>query len=347
MSASVILATGLTVARNDSVLPFPHAADEGTLRRIREQVEAVLTGSGAPGEWELFEFDSVPPTQRAYLVERGLMTPAFSEGTGPLRAFGLYQGGRASLEINGSNHLRILGAGSGDVLSELWSMLDVIDDQIEGKITYAFDERVGYLTARVVDSGTGLRAYMTVHAPGLMITGRLGPMVVGLAQEGLALAPLWSGAGGVFQVFNRKALGTSEGRIIEAVTRASRDVAEQERTVRKRLLRENPVSVRDHIGRALGVAQNAWSVSSPEALTLVSSIQVGAAMGLVEKPGLDGAEAYTSTADSTLSLMRHVQPAHLVIEELGPGFAGLDDPRIDEVRARWLRRTFAGLRVSQ
>lgn len=339
MSGNPILATGLTLARNDSVLPFPHAADEETLRSVREQVERALTGRGAPGEWELFEFDSVPPTQRAYLVERGLMTPAFSEGSGPLRAFGLYQGGRASLEINGSNHVRMLGTGPGDVLSELWAMIDVIDDQIESGVTYAFDERHGYLTARVADSGTGLRAYMTVHAPALMITGRLGPMVAGLAREGLALAPLWSGAGGVFQVFNRKASGTSEGRITEVVARASRDVADQERTVRKRLLRENPVSVRDHIGRALGVAQNAWSVSSAEALTLVSSIQVGVAMGLVEGPGLD--------ADGTLSLMRRIQPAHLVVEELGPGFAGLDDPRIDEVRARWLRRTFAGVRVAQ
>ncbi|MHB8867233.1 MAG: hypothetical protein ACYC6T_10480 [Thermoleophilia bacterium] len=339
MSTDVILATGLTLARNDSVLPFPHAADEATLRRVREQVEDALSGRNIPGEWELFEFDSVPPTQRAYLVERGLMTPAFAEGVGPLRAFGLYQGGRASLELNGSNHVRILGAGLGDVLSEVWSLLDCIDDQIESGITYAFDERFGYLTSRVADSGTGMRAFLTVHAPALMITGRLGPMAAGLAREGLALAPLWSGAGGVFQVFNRKAAGTSEGRITEAVARASRDVAGQERTVRKRLLRENPVSVRDHIGRAVGVAQNAWSVSSAEALTLISSIQVGVGMGLVEGSGHE--------ADATLSLMRHVQPAHLVVEELGPGFAGLDDPRIDEVRARWLRRTFAEARVAQ
>lgn len=339
MQASPILATGITVARNESVLPFPHAADDETLRRVRDQVENALTGNGAPGEWELFEFDSVPPAQREYLVERGLMTPAFAGGTGRLRAFGLYRGGRASLEINGSNHVRILGAGIGDVLSDLWSMLDTIDDQIEGRIAYAFDETFGYLTARSADSGTGLRAYMTIHAPALMITGRLGSLAAAAAGQGLALAPLWSGAGGVFQVFNRRASGTSEGRIMEAVARASRDVADQERTVRKRLLRENPVSVRDHIGRAVGVAQNAWSVSSAEALTLVSSIQVGLSMGLVQGPGLDPA--------ATLSLMRHVQPAHLVVEELGPGFAGLEDPRIDEVRARWLRRTFAGARVAE
>ena len=336
---SVTLAAGLTLSRNEAVLPFPHTAPVDMLRALRERVEVTLSRRASPGEWEFFEMDSIPSAQRSYLVERGLMTPGFATGVGPSRAFGLFKGGRAALEVNGTDHLRILGSGAPDGLSDVWATLDGIDDALESEIEYAFDEHWGYLTARAADSGTGLRAFLTVHAPGLMITARLGSLAASLSEEGMALAPLWSGAGGVFQVFNRKALGTSEGRITEAVAEAARDIVEQERTVRKRLLRENPVSVRDHIGRALGVSQHAWSVSTAEALTLVSSIQVGVSMGLVEGADLD--------AGSTLSLMRRVQPAHIIIDELGLGFAALDDPRIDEVRARVLRRVFAGACVAQ
>ena len=335
----VALAAGLTVSRNEAVLPFPHAAEEEMLRALRSRVEAALTRGASPGEWEVYDMDSVSPVQRSYLVERGLMTPAFSVGEGVARAFGVYQGGRASVEINGSDHLRILGFGPADRLPETWSTLDAIDDTLEKNIDYAFHERWGYLTARAADSGTGLRAYVTVHIPALMITGRLGVVIAALSQEGLALTPLWSGAGGVFQVFNRQALGTSEGRITDAVARASRDLVEQERTIRKALLRENPVTVRDHVGRALGVAQHAWSVATPEALTVVSSIQVGISMDLIVGPGLD--------ASSTLTLMRRVQPAHLVVEEAESGTHDLDDPHIDELRAQMLRRTFAGARATQ
>ncbi|HZK49067.1 MAG TPA: hypothetical protein VFD74_05640 [Thermoleophilia bacterium] len=339
MADSVRLASGLTISRNEEVLPFPHAASEDMLCTFRARVESALSRHGAPGEWEFFDMDAISSAQRAYLVERGVMTPGFAKGVGRSRAFGLFQGGRAALEINGTDHLRMLGSGPPDGLSDVWATLDHIDDTLESEIAYAFDERWGYLTARAADSGTGLRAFLTLHAPGLMITGRLAAVAASLAGEGLALAPLWSGAGGVFQVFNRKALGTSEGRITEAVTAATRDIVEQERTVRKGLLRENPVSVRDHIGRALGVAQQAWSVSVAEALTLVSSIQVGVSMDLVEGPGID--------AGATLSLMRRVQSAHVVVDGMGSGLGGLEDPRVDEVRAQLLRRIFAGARVAQ
>lgn len=339
MSDLAALAAGLTVSRNEAVLPFPHAADEEMLHGFRARVEDVLARRGAPGEWEVFDLDSISSTRRTYLVEKGLMTPGFSRGGGPARAFGLFQGGRAALEINGSDHLRMLGSVPADSLSEAWATLDSIDDMLESEISYAFDERWGYLTARAADSGTGLHAYVTVHVPALMITGRLSQIAGAIAQEGLVLTPLWNGAGGVFQVFNRQSLGTSEGRITEAVTQASHKLVEQERTIRARFLSENPVVVRDYIGRALGVAQNAWSVSVAEALTVVSSIQVGVSMDLISGPGLD--------VGSTLPLMRRVQPAHIVIDELGPGSADLDDPLIDEMRARMLRRVFADARVVQ
>jgi len=95
--------------------------------------------------------------------------------------------------------------------------------------------------------------------------------------------------------------------------------------------------VRDHIGRALGVSQQAWSVGAGEAVSLVSAIWVGAAMGIVDAPWM--------TRETVFALLRRMQPGHLATEELGAGHSGLEDPRIDEVRARILRETFAGGRI--
>jgi hypothetical protein len=66
-------------------------------------------------------------------------------------------------------------------------------------------------------------------------------------------------------------------------------------------------------------------------------VWVGVSMGLVDAPWMG--------SDEALALMRRVQPGHLAVEELGAGHGGLDDPRIDEVRARILRDMFAGVRV--
>jgi protein arginine kinase len=337
MTVDGLLIGSVALSRNEATTAFPHAADSTVLVDLLGRVSTALTAGGQPGEWEMFELDAVSPIQRAYLVERGLMTPTFSRGRGEGRGFAVYQGGRASLEVNGLDHIHLLGSRVGGHLSEAWATLDAIDDVVEAAITYAFDDAWGYLTSRPADAGTGVRAYATVHIPGLMVSGQLGGVAMNLISQSLVLAPLWEGAGGFFQVSNRGCQGTSELLITETVTAAANEIDERERSVRKALYRDHPVRVRDHIGRALGVAQQAWSVTAGEAVSLASAVWVGVTMGVVDAPWMG--------SDEALALMRRVQPGHLAVEELGAGHGGLDDPRIDEVRARILREAFADVRV--
>ena len=337
MSTDLVFAGGLEMSRNDSVLPFPHAAEEAQLSEFLERVERVLETCADPGDWELTPMDSLSPGLRAYLVERGLMTPVFSRETDPWKGFGLYRGGIASLEVNGRDHIRLMVSRAGEVLSGLWSTLDELDDVLESGLGFAYDERWGYLTARAEDAGTGLRAHSLVHLPALMVTGQLGSVAVRLIGKGITLSPVWGGAGGLFQVSNKGGMGRAELRIAEKVDAISRQLAEQEHVMRKRLLEENPVQVRDYVGRSLGVAQQAWSMTAEEALGLVSAVQSGVDMGVIELDGFTPASAF--------ALMRRVQPGHIAMEELGEPDAEVDDPRFDEVRARLLRQAFGSART--
>jgi protein-arginine kinase len=108
--------------------------------------------------------------------------------------------------------------------------------------------------------------------------------------------------------------------------------------VRKKLLRENPIQARDQIGRALGTAKHAWSVSFHEAVNLVSAVQVGVELGLVEAPGL--------AAEPAFGLMTRLQPAHIVVDYMDGKIGCLESPEIDERRAQVLREVFgsAGIR---
>jgi protein arginine kinase len=333
---TLVLATSMGLARNDAVLPFPHAAGDDDLEGLFARVEEMLGHLGAPGEWQVSRLDDLRDTTRWYLVERGLMTPSFSRGGGPGRGFAVYQGSTASLEINGDSHLRLLGTRVGDELAELWTTVDALDEAFEQELQYAFDERWGYLTPRPNDAGTGMRAYVTLHLPGLMITGRLGGIAVQLISEGLVLHPLWEGAGGLFQVSNRGGLGTSEERTAEMVRSASHQIAEKERAVRAMFQREDPVRAYDYIGRALGVAQHARSVGIEEALGLVSALLVGSEMGLFEEP---------LTAPEAFLLMRGLHPGHLAIEHAGLNDDDPGEDDLDHVRADVLRERFAAFRA--
>lgn len=331
-----LLGSGLALVRNEHRAKFPHAEDPAALEELRDEVTEVLTGSLWDDRWRVLDPEDMSVVEAEYLVERGLMTPSFADRTGPGRSLAIYGQEMASLEINGEDHFRLLAFRRGEGLAPLWTLLSQLDDRLEMTFTYAFDPKFGYLTARPLRSGTGMRAYLTLHLPALLLSGRLPQAALDLASKGFGLTPLWGGAGGIMQVFNSGLQGRSEEEVIEQIQRAAENMIETERSVRKMLLREDSVQVKDQIGRAIGIAQHARSISFPEAVNLVSAIEVGMEQGLAEVPGL---------TEPAFALMTRLQSAHIVTEELKGKTSCLESPEIDECRARTMREVFAGARV--
>ncbi len=333
MSRATVTATAIGLSRNESGRRFPHAEDPAVLEDLRAEVADLLTGEQWDQAWRLYDLDSVSDVEIEHLVERGLMTPGFAEGTGEGRGFAVYGEGQASVEINGTDHLRVLGFRDGDQLDSLWSLLNSVDDRLETVLSYAFDPRWGYLLSRPRQAGSGMRAYGTLMVPALMLTGKLAGVAVELVGQGLGITPLWSGAGGVVQVSNVVTQGKPENEVLGQISEACVSIAERERSVRKLLLREDPVQTRDQIGRSLGTAQNAWSVSFLEAVNLVAAVQAGKELGIIEGTCMRG--------ESAFGLMTRLQPAHIVVDYMEGRTGSLDSPEIDEQRARVLREVFA------
>lgn len=297
----------------------------------------VLTGDSWERPWRIHDLDEMSAVETEHMVERGLMTPGFAMRTGEGRGFAVYSDGEASLEINGEDHLRLLGYRGGGQLTLLWSLLSRLDDRLETVFSYAFDPQWGYLTARPRRAGTGMRAYATLHLPALTLTGRLPGTALELAGYGLGLTPLWGGSGGIVQVSNVGLQGKSEDEILQQIGDICRGIVETERSVRKMLVRENPTQTRDQIGRALGLMQQSWSMSFHESVNLISAAQVGLDLGILEVPGLE--------TDSTFALASRLQPAHIVVDYMDGRVGCLESPEIDEHRARVLRELFAGATV--
>ena len=69
--------------------------------------------------------------------------------------------------INEEDHIRIQCLYPGLQLLKHLDTANEIDDWLEEKIDYAFDEKLGYLTSCPTNVGTGLRASVMMHLPGL------------------------------------------------------------------------------------------------------------------------------------------------------------------------------------
>jgi protein arginine kinase len=332
-----MLASAMGLTRNEVGRRFPHCEEPAALEELKAEIAEILEGPGWERSWKCYDLDQLSMVETEYFVERGLMTPAFTQASRQGSGFAVYGDGEASLEINGSDHLRLLGFREGGQLTTLWSLLNRLDDRLETVITYAFDPRWGYLTARPRQAGSGMRAYATLHLPALALTGRLPGTALDLARHGLGLVALWGGAGGVVQMSNVLGKGKTEEEVLHEMDEICRGILEKERSVRKMLVRENPLQSRDQIGRAIGAAQHARLMSFHEAVNLISAAQVGIELGMVEAPGLE--------AESAFLLMSRLQPAHIVADHMCGKTDCMESPEIDEHRARVLREVFEGARI--
>ena len=232
-----------------------------------------------------------------------------------------------SIMVNEEDHIRIQSLQPGLNLHGAWEAADRIDDELEAKLTYAFSPKLGYLTSCPSNVGTGLRASVMLHLPGLVLMEEMDPVINGISKIGLAVRGMWGegteAAGNMFQVSNQITLGRREDEIIAHLEQIVLELIEHENNARQRLMHEKAIVVEDHVARAIGILSNAYLVSSGEALNLLSTLRLGLDLGVVKE--------FSHKDLDTLFIS--IQPAHLQKLEN----KSLQPEERDVVRAEMLR----------
>ncbi len=260
------------------------------------------------------------------LLERRLISSQHAEADW-VRGVAFDQAERVSIMVNEEDHLRMQFMRSGLRLQEAYEEADRFDDVLAGKVTYAFSSERGYLTACPTNVGTGLRAGVMMHLPGLAMTQQF-QHVVDLAQESsLALRGVYGegtqGAGDFYQISNQVTLGVGEDEIVESVSEAAGKLVRMERAAREDLRANHPEEFRGRILRALGLLSSASAISSEETLSLLSQVKLGVEMKVLEQTPLE-------TVNDLLLL---TLPAHLQTMKGRP----LDTSVRNEFRAHYVR----------
>jgi protein arginine kinase len=209
------------------------------------------------------------------------------------------------LMINEEDHLRMQALRPGLQLRQAWAAIDHLDSDLERKLDYAFNNKLGYLTACPTNLGTGIRVSAMLHLPGLVLAEHINPIIQSVNKLGLAVRGLYGegteALGNVFQVSNQMTLGESELTIVERLEKVLAQIIEHEENSRATLLEKKAKTVYNHIGRAYGILANAHSISSKETMNLLSLMRLGVDLGLF--PGVE-----RSLPDELFIL---TQPAHL------------------------------------
>lgn len=286
VTGPVVLSSRIRLARNLEGYAFPGWASEDKRLELLERLSGVLMGLPEMKEASALDLAKLDDLEKQVLVERHLMSRELSAaeaGAGVI----ISRDQSCAVMINEEDHLRIQVLRNGFQLEAIWELIDALDSGIEAEVSYAFSPELGYLTACPTNVGTGMRASVMMHLPGLVLIEHMEKVVRALNQLGLAVrGVLGEGSeaiGSVFQISNQQTLGESETEIITRLNKVLETIITQEQNARKRLLGNNARKILDKIGRSYGALQNAHLISSSEAMNFLSLMRLGVDLGLLEE----------------------------------------------------------------
>jgi len=321
-----VISSRVRLARNLRETTFPGWASKDVRNHVWNDVVLAfdtIDKSDAFLRWRMDELDSL---ERELLFERHLISGDLAERKEGAGVFVSKDESRAVM-VNEEDHIRLQSLQPGLSLREALKAAEALDDALEQHLSYAFSSKLGYLTACPSNLGTGMRASVMLHLPGLVLTEEVKPVINAVSKIGLAVRGLWGegseATGHMFQISNQITLGKTENEIIEHLEQIVLEVIEHEKNARQRLMEEQEIKVHDHIGRAYGVLANAALMSSGEALDLLSAIRLGVDMGLLP-------EMKRRDIDQ---LFVRIHPAHLQKEAQ----ATLSSEERDSKRAQLIR----------
>lgn len=224
-----------------------------------------------------------------YLLERHLVSPDFLFSKNEKAVF-IDEKEKISIMVNEEDHLRLQVLEGGFSLDEIFSKINEIDNRLEKELAYAFSEKFGFLTACPTNLGTGLRASVMLHLPGLVLTNEMEKAVKAAKNIGFLVRGIYGEGtktvGGYFQISNQFTIGMKEEEIIENTKNLIKQIIDYERRARDYLLKNLKNEIEDKVWRSYGILTNAVLLTSEEAINLLSNLRLGGCLGIIKNISL-------------------------------------------------------------
>lgn len=330
-----IIGSKVRLARNWNEYVFPAKLSD---QESREMIGRLLDGVRDLGQldgrtYEAASMDELSELDRRALKERRILNSSILAKKAPM-ALVVSQEEDVSLVFNGTDHIRIQVLSSGLHLQEALRTASQVDDFINARFSYAFDEKYGYLTSFPTNVGTGMRASVLVHLPSLSLGKKFPAMLSDMGRFGVSIRGAYGEGrenyGSIYEVTNQKTMGQTEKELADLVTKVAMQLNDQENQVRSLTLEKHRLEREDEIYKSYGVLRYARRLTMKEAMTYLSHLMAGISDGLVQ----------LESPCPVYRLMLGIQTANLQKLSDRP----LDKEELDVVRASYLRSELPDLR---
>lgn len=281
--ADVVVSSRIRLARNLCSVPFPNRADEQERKNVYHQiVRAIEDQTTFP--MTVVELSELSEIERAVLAEKYLVSPQHTT-SGSYKGVAFSKDEVISVMINEEDHIRAQVIYPGFQLEEAYRVANQLDNTLEASLDFAFSEKFGYLTSCPTNVGTGMRASVMMHLPGLTLANRIQPLLQSVSQLGLAVRGVFGegseARGNLYQISNQVSLGRTEEEIIDSLKKVTEQIIHQERQSRELLMQQHEDELKDRIMRSYGLLMYAHKLTSEESVRMLSDVRLGIDLGII------------------------------------------------------------------
>jgi len=278
----IVISSRVRLARNLANTPFPN-------RLRQEQAEMVLskikTAFADLYSYRFFALKDLPKEKQQLLAAKHLISPLLIEQSA-IAAFAVNEDESTLAMINEEDHLRLQALLPGLQLTRACKLAFALDDALEAKLNFAFDESLGYLSACPSNLGTGLRASVMLHLPALVLSKQQQEVFNSLPHLGLTVRGLYGegteARGNLFQISNQTTLGNSEQDLIKHLEDITSRIIMQEKQMRSFLIEKHPDYLEDNIWRSFAILRYARRISGEEMAERLSLLRLGIDLGMIK-----------------------------------------------------------------
>ncbi len=284
-NSAIVISSRIRLARNLAGRRFVASATPKQLSETYVICADAILKTHKMKSAKLYNMGEISEYERSMMMEDRVISKELKTSNKNKGAV-VSKNGKLSAFINEEDHIRIQVLGDGLSLTSLYKTANLLDDEIESKVEYAYSSDVGYITSCPTNIGTGMRASVMMHLPALSADFQMEKIVRALNHLGMIIR----GANGegsdsynaYYQLSNQQTLGISEGDIIKKIQTYCKKICQFEINARNKIMEDNPLLLVDKILRARALLENCKLIDTDEALANISALRLAADMNLME-----------------------------------------------------------------
>ncbi len=284
---TIVISTRIRLARNFASYPFPKKMNETQCKEIVNLARERLRSFDQFTEYNIA---TISKEKQQDLQERYLISAALAKS--PFGAAFVIGDNSISVMVNEEDHLRMQCIRSGLNLLKAYEGIEAVDEWLSESYDFAFDRRLGFLTACPSNLGTGMRASVMLFLPGLALTKSFKNILPEIKRRGMTVRGAFGegsyAEGFVYQVSNERTLGWSTAEIMDVLEETLNELCKAEFEACAKLLKESETELKDRCLRSFGVLTNCAILEEKEFLTRMTDVRLGMSLGFIEPMDMKG-----------------------------------------------------------